>query len=292
MSDLENPKENNDVEDKSQELEGTQDPGEQEGLPKVSSEEKYSQKVQERIDDLTSKWRGTDRDLKAAIEKLTERDEEIEVLIEHNRRLVSVVEKGQATPGQRPLDPEDGIKLEIKTTREKMSAARKNLEWDVYDQLEDKLMELNDHLTTVKVKKATAGSNRGNNDGVEAVNKNVVDEFTSENKWFDPKSEEYDPIMRGAALEYDDFLLTKKEWKDKPMAVRLKKVKEEISKRFNKTVSGPPLVEGSKRNERGGDDSITKEFGLSETEKRIADKMIPLATKEERYKEYARQKKM
>lgn len=66
-----------------------------------------------------------------------------------------------------------------------------------------------------------------------------------------------------------------------------------IEKRFAGTIkSGPPKVEPSRRREVGNDNDDTKSYGLSETEKRIADKMLPMASAEERYKEYARQKKM
>lgn len=270
---------------------GIQDPGQFEGLPKASEKETFQGKIQDRIDELTRNWRGTERDLKGAIEKLTEKDEEIEVLIEQNKKLMGVIDSKEDTSRGRPLDPESGLTIEIKNIRTQMSDARKKLEWDLYDQLEDKLNDLNNQLVTVKVRKATAGS-QGDDTG-KAVNQNAVAEFTANNGWFDPESPDYDPLMRGAALEYDDMLLTKKEWKNKPLTVRLKEVKKAVEQRFGITSKmGPPKVEGSRRIETGNETGDVKTFGLTDTEKRVADRMIPLATPEERYKEYARQKKM
>lgn len=267
-----------------------QDPGQFEGIAKPTEKEEFQGKIQDRIDELTRNWRGTERDLKAAIGKLTERDEEIEVLINQNQKLMAIAD-GKAQGQRRALDPEEGLNIEIKNIRSQMSEARKKLEWDVYDQLEDKMNDLNNQLVTVKVKKATAG--RQTTDGSTEVNKNTVAEFTANNSWFDPTSPDFDPIMRGAALEYDDMLLTKKEWKDKPLSVRLKEVKRQVEKRFNTGGKmGPPNVEQPRRIETGNETGDLKTFGLSDVEKRIADKMIPLASSEERYKEYARQKKM
>ncbi len=276
------------LEEQNDKLEVIDDPGQFEGIPKVSNKEEFTEKVQDRIDELTKNWRGTERDLKAAIEKLTDRDEEVEELISQNQKLMGIIEGKEKQP--KGLDPEEGIRIEIKTVREKMSDARKKLEWDVYDQLEDKLNDLSDQLVDVKVKKVERSKPA---DGSKAISKNAVAEFTVENSWFDPVSDSYDPMMRGAALEYDDFLLTKKEWKDKPLSVRLKEVKRVVESKFAGTFkSGPPRVEPSRRLETGGELNNTRDYGLSEVEKRVADKMIPLSKPEERYKEYAKQKKI
>lgn len=276
-------------------IEQSIDPGQLEGLPKTNEKEEFHGKIQERIDELTKNWRGTERDLKATIEKLTDKDEEIEVLINQNSKLMGIIEKGGVQSGSpKPIDPEVMVQTEIKTIRTQMSEARKKLEWEVYDQLEDKMNTLNEQLVDIKVKKQVGGTKSSSDTDTRGeLNKDVVADFTSENPWFDTTSDEYDPIMRGAALELDDHLLTQKEWKDKPLKVRLKEVKKQIEKRFNtRSVGGPPRVEGSKTRTDGDMNSDTKGFGLSEAEKRVADRMIPLATAEERYKEYAKQKRL
>jgi hypothetical protein len=56
----------------------------------------------------------------------------------------------------------------------------------------------------------------------------ILDEFTKDNDWFNK-----DPIMTGAALEYDRFLLAKPEWKGKPDKERFRQVRTDIESRFN-----------------------------------------------------------
>jgi len=60
--------------------------------------------------------------------------------------------------------------------------------------------------------------------------------FISEAKWFNK-----DPIMTGAAMEYDLYLSGTPEWKGKPLKDRLVKVKQDIESRFNakESTAGP-----------------------------------------------------
>ena len=68
----------------------------------------------------------------------------------------------------------------------------------------------------------------------------ILDEFTKDNDWFNK-----DPIMTGAALEYDRFLLAKPEWKGKPDKDRFRQVRADIESRFNTKPEPKPKPAGA-----------------------------------------------
>lgn len=68
----------------------------------------------------------------------------------------------------------------------------------------------------------------------------MLDEFTKDNDWFNK-----DPIMTGAALEYDRFLLSKPEWKGKPDKERFRQVRSDIESRFNTKPESKPKPAGA-----------------------------------------------
>jgi uncharacterized coiled-coil protein SlyX len=68
----------------------------------------------------------------------------------------------------------------------------------------------------------------------------ILDEFTKDNDWFNK-----DPIMTGAALEYDRFLLAKPEWKGKPDKERFRQVRADIESRFNTKPEAKPKPVGA-----------------------------------------------
>ena len=67
-----------------------------------------------------------------------------------------------------------------------------------------------------------------------------VEVFEREATWYNK-----DPIMTGAAKEYDLYLSQSPEWKGKPFGERLRKVKEDIETRFNSVTPSKPKPVGA-----------------------------------------------
>jgi hypothetical protein len=123
----------------------------------------------------------------------------------------------------------------------------------------------------------------------------VVNKWTTDTPWFNPVNDDYDPLMVTAAREMDTALQKSEQWKDKPVADRLKAVQERIEKRFNykgKAASGNGKGDASLAEGVGNEGPPTPKGKviLNDDEKRVARRMFSDMTAADAEALYSKQK--
>jgi hypothetical protein len=233
--------------------------------------EDLSKNVQKRIDKLTKKMRDFER---TAQEKETIIQDLLEIV-----KQKTVVEPQRAT-SQPAADPE----IIMTQLRGLLTDARKDLDWDKVALLEREIDKVKDQITEQKISSLrTEHENKARETDSKADIQRIVTKWSSDAQWFDKDSDKYDPIMAGAAIEYDKVLGNKPEWKNKPLMERLNKVRDDIEKRFRyEPPPRMPTVEGGNH----GNAPETPAMVLSEAEKRVAHYSFPDRSPKEAEKFY------
>jgi len=274
-------------------------PGAKEGLPKKDEPPADSprwNKVYKRMKDAE---RNTD-ELK---QKLVERDRDVQGMRTHldnlSEAIASSKEEKSDVVDTKEIDSNlSGMQDTIAKIKTDLRSARKELEWDKVDSLEDKLEEAHyrvnrlisekNKMVSQKVEKKDDKTSKK-----EDTVKSTISTFKKDTPWFNPKNEEYNPIMRAAAMDIDDELAEDPDWKDKPLEERLSEVKKQVEKKMNYKPSNkgkPPSLESNDLSGlRGGD--TPSDSKLSDEEKSVARFMFPDKPPNEAEKMYAGQKK-
>lgn len=262
----------------------TPDPGSLEGLPKPEPTD--SKAVQKRIDKLTKKMRDYERTSEEFKKMAEEREDAVRLLQQQNAELFEVIKKrSEPQAHQTPqVDPE----LTMRELKKMRNEARKELDWDKVDLLDDQIDKVKDLIAekrTAELKNEYDNKFRQAEDqkGVETI----VREWTAKTEWYNPHSDKFDEIMAAAAVEYDKRLAVKPEWKNRPLMDRLNQVKKDIEKRFGMTKeTRPPTVE------RGGTESPAPPPAakLTEEERYVAHRMFRAMPSADAEKLYFQQK--
>ena len=244
--------------------------------------EGLSKNVQKRIDKLTKKMRDFEREAQ-------EKESVVSMLRQQNEELFEIVKQhstGQQRVTQQTVDPEVTMR-ELKKLR---NEARKDLDWDKVDLLDDQIDRVKDMLADQKISTLRAEhENKARETESKADIQRIVAKWASDAEWFDKDGAKYDPIMAGAAIEYDKLLGAKPEWKSRPLMERLAKVKEDIEKRFRyEAPPKMPTVEGGNHGNAPQAPSMT----LTDDERYVAHRMFAHKPAKEAEKIYWEQKQL
>ena len=221
---------------------------------------------------------------------------DIKAMAEHNRKLAEAAERITSSTEklvQKESDTQTSAaqieieKLEdsIKSLKSERKAARTEYDWDKVDEIEDQIQKLDKKLDK-KRDEAEAALEKAKEKKPDATpplrpDMAAIKEFVTSTDWYNPESDDFDPVMASAAKEYDAALMQKSEYKGKIdlTSDRLKKVKDYIEKRFSykkengngKDKRSP--VEGV-GNEGAPDSHRSNNTTLTADQKRIAHMML------------------
>lgn len=226
------------------------DPGQQEGK-KFSPDQ--SNVPPKRFEEVYGKWKGTERKLNELSENLKTKDVVIEEARKHNQALMEKLEKLSS----KAIEAVENVKEQPEAAQgdpPEVAAARSALEdlearkEAALDRLESKeVIKLDKEIRKVERflegyeafmarKRSEARSKKEKPQENKTQGEELdpdIDAFIKESPWFNQ-----DPIMTGAAKEYDLYLTVQKEWKNAPLSKRLKEVKRVIEERFGTPAGG------------------------------------------------------
>ena len=193
-------------------------------------------------------------ELSKTVETLSATNGIIDELKEHNSKLANALEKMMdGKEKDKVVDVIDQIQSELAALKTKRNIARRELEHENVDRLDDEIDELKDKLRNIKL----TPKNEVPQYDVELAE--VFQEFIDENDWFLK-----DDIMQAAAYTIDAKLLKDSKWRDPRK--RYAEVKRIVEDRFNPNVRSKPKQQfssvegGSSQNSQG---ALTKSVTLS-----------------------------
>ena len=234
------------------------DPGQLEGKEKPRPQDNEPGPDTPRFKKVYARLKGAEE----TIEKLKGKDAENAAVMEevrkHNAALMDKIEKlsNKAIDAVESSRQPSGDPPEIVTVRQTISdlEARKeeaveNLKGKEVVQIDRELRKLERVLEGYEIHKSreaefrkhNAASRKPEKEEPKATADPDIEEFVKQTKeWYGK-----DPIMTGAANEYELYLSTLPEWKSKPFSDRLKKVKEDIEGRFGMKSESKPKPPGA-----------------------------------------------
>ena len=284
------------------EKEGTEEekdeqPGALEGLPKKNEPPAES----ERWNKVYRRMKEAERKAEESSKKLQENNEIVKEMRQHIFSLSEAIAKGK----EKDEDQDDFKEVDenlkdmhntLMDCREKIRAARKEGDWDKVDSLEDRADEIHRHINSLISKKnslISAKNAKKEESPQKEDKKSIIKEWAkTEAPWFDPMSEEYNPLMRTTAMDIDDALADDPKWDKKPLKERLieiKKLTEERQKYKPSSKGRPSSLEGNDASRLRSD--TANEVKLSEIEKKTAHALLPNVPSAEAEKQYSLQKK-
>lgn len=246
----------------------TDEPDHEEG------DEKLSERVQKRINQLTKKRRDAERELQ-------DRENTISALRKHNEELYNLL-KGKDEQGVTYKENASSYQEQLKELRRQRKEALTVLDADKVDLIEERMEEIKE-----KIWEAKHAPTKKEEEKPVTADQIIIQQWVADTPWFDPSSDEYDPAMAGAAREYDNLLRGKSEWQNKTLSSRLKEVKKYVEKRFAGSFVKPPSVESG-----GTPPPKSDRVVLTGEQRTIARKMFSHLPSEDAEKIYAEQIKL
>jgi uncharacterized coiled-coil protein SlyX len=221
------------------------DPGQNEGKKFKPDQSKVPP---ERFEEVYGKWKGTERKLNELSESLKSKEAVMEEVRKHNQALMEKIEKlsnkaieaVETVKDQVPQMPQGeppqiiAARKAMTELEEKKEAALDRLDSKEVIKLDKELRKVERYLEGYEEfmanKRAEAKPKPKKEDPPAPKEQTAdpdIEAFQKDASWFGK-----DPIMTGAAKEYDLYLSGQPEWKDKPFSARLKEVKKTIEERF------------------------------------------------------------
>jgi len=174
----------------------------------------------------------------------------IDALKEHNTKLAEAVEKSMTKVSEAVTkkQEEDSISNEINSIttsitdiREQRKKAFSDADWDRADNLSELLDDAKSKLANLKKQKDTkiVVTNEKIKVSPEEASvmsessKKIIDTWVADNKWYLE-----DPLMAGAALNYEAQKMKDSEWASKPIVERLAEIKKVVEERFGMSKGG------------------------------------------------------
>jgi hypothetical protein len=239
-----------------------------------------------------AKWKDAERKISEIQKKMEEETGAISEMRSHNQKLVSTIEK---------LSNRTAEVVESIEGREKKGEVAAEMEhWgSTLESLEERKVEAlrdGDYKSSIQIDKEIRKVERIMEKVGKSAQESVkpkprsedpppldpdIEKFTKASKWFNT-----DPIMTGAAKEYDMYLSVQPDWKSKPLAERLKEVKRVVEKKFAWQGTKPASTESGEGLPQGPGMGAPRRVKLSDAQIRAAEGLG--LTKEE----YAKQLSM
>ena len=198
------------------------------------------------------KMRQLERDMETLTKTLGERDKMVDEMRSHNKRLADSIEKGfKSVSAEKDTTADEITKIEgeITNLKEQKKAAIKDENFDLLDELNDKIYDKKDTIKALRAKKAesTPSPSGKGEDGLTDDERVIVSDFVKDTPWFNE-----DPIMRAAAIATDNILKADNVWGRKPLKERLIEVRSRIEKRFGIEQKRPGGADGGGGLDGGG----------------------------------------
>jgi hypothetical protein len=227
------------------------DPGQNEGK-KFKPDQ--SRVPPERFEEVYGKWKGTERKLNELSENLKSKEAVMEEVRKHNQALMEKIEKlstraieavetvkeQQSTPQGEP--PQVVAAREaMEELEEKKVVALDRLDSKEVIRIDKELRKVERYLegyesfVAQKKAKSRAQKEEPPPPPPEQTPDPDIAAFQKTADWYGK-----DPLMTGAAKEYDLYLSAQPEWQNKPFSARLEKVKKDIEERFGTPPPPPP----------------------------------------------------
>jgi hypothetical protein len=269
------------------------------------TDKEFTPNVQKRINQLTKKYRESERKLTEVLSKKDSDKAAIDSMREHNRQLYEAMQnmtKATETLVDVTVDKkdQDSFDMDIKGLGDKLvslKAARvqamKDLDAEKMSFIEDQMDSIKEQLfekkQAYKQKKEDAKPDKQKQDNAPDV---AIKSWVEKTEWFEAvvngePNQYFNPAMAEAARAYDTYLLGQEKWKNIPISERLDEVKKKIEEKFKyKKVEGkkPPTVEG------GGEPAPSAaSTHLTEEMKHVAHRIFEDKSPQEAEKIYAEQ---
>jgi hypothetical protein len=220
-----------------------------------------------RFKDVYGKWKGTERELEAEKKARANDRKVMEEMVKHNKELAGAMKKIADKPVAAPQPEEDKVgKLEEKLSGllDKRAQARKDLEHDKVDSIQDEIADLKLDIRDAKREaKEKAKAPEPKKDDIEVDP--AITQFVSEHPWF-----ETDSVMKAAAIAIDNELVGLPEWANKSTNERMKEVAKKVEERFNHKPERQAPPAGAVENGDGPKPTGRKSVKLNETELELA----------------------
>lgn len=232
-----------------------EDPGQREGR-KSRPEDNEPPPDSPRWKQVYAKMKEFERDREDLKAKLSEKDSVMEEIRKHNAALMSRVEEisnkaldsiGKKEESAGPSIEIQALQTTIEQLEERKAEALEALNSKVVISIDREIRKL-EKMLDAEQERQTKASKKDTEKPKATVSQDQdlspdLKEFMTEAKeWFFR-----DPIMTGAAMEYDRFLSVQPEWKGKPEKERYKKVKTDIEQIFGKIKQKPAPEGGNSR---------------------------------------------
>lgn len=226
------------------------DPGQMEGKRRDQS-----RVPPERFEEVYAKWKNSERKISEFSEKLASNEAVMEEVRKHNKALmekletistkaIDAIEQPRTPPGQTEEPPAvTAARKSVEELEDRKAEALDRLDSKEVIRIDKELRKLErvlDGYEFYKAEQAKKASSKPDKpqkqpDPQEQTTDPDIAKFISETPWY-----QKDPIMTGAAKEYDLYLMQKPEWSKEPLAKRLAEVKRVIEEKFKPSKSTRP----------------------------------------------------
>jgi hypothetical protein len=175
----------------------------------------------------------------------------IDALKEHNTKLAEAIEKSMSKVANTVVAKQDSdslnneivnINTSINDLREQRKQSFKDADWDRADNISELIDEAKSKLVDLKRQKASKITVKDEKINIPAnvdmpemdsSSKKIIDTWVKDNKWYID-----DPLMQGAALQYEATKIKDASWASKPLVERLTDIKNTVEGRFGVSKKG------------------------------------------------------